>query len=106
MEGASARVVGRRMRRAWGGDCFLRGDGTVSADHAGCDVDGCVTEEVGGNDVDKSQDEYDDTGGDDDAPVTETQRFLASCFLVKVAENGDAEDDHDDSQSDEAGGGR
>lgn len=80
------------------------GDGTVGADHACCDVDGCVTEEVGGDYVDKSQDGYDDTGGDHDAPITESQRFLASCFLVKVPEHGDAEDDHDDSQSDEAGG--
>lgn len=31
---------------------------------------------------------------------------MACCLLVEVAENGDAEDDHDDSQSDETGGGR
>lgn len=92
------------MRGAWGrNDCFLRGDGTVGADHARCDVDGCVTKKVGANYIDKAQDEYDDTGGDHDAPVTESQRFLASCFLVKVPENGDAEDDHNNSQSDEAG---
>lgn len=104
VEGASARVI-RRMRRAWGGYCFLRGDGTVGADHARCDIDRGVTEEVGGNYIDDSQDGYDDTGGDHDAPITESKRFLACCFLVKVPENGDAENDHNDSQSDEAGGG-
>lgn len=41
VEGAAARVVGR-MRGARRGYCFLRGDGTVGADHASCDVDGCV----------------------------------------------------------------
>lgn len=105
VEGASARVV-RRMRRARGGYYFLRGDSTVSADHARCDVDRCVAEEVGSNYVDDSQDGYDDTGGDHDAPVTESQGFLAGCFLVKVPESRDAEDDHNGSQSDEAGGGR
>lgn len=84
----------------------MRGDGTVGADHARCDVDRRVAKEVGGDYVDNSQDGYDDTGGDHDTPVTKSQGFLACCFLVKVPENGDAEDDHDDSQSDEAGGGR
>lgn len=94
------------MRGARGGYYFLRGDGTMGADHARCDVDRCVAEEVGRNYVNYSQDGYDNTGGDHDAPVTESQRFLACCFLVEVPENGDADDDHNDSQSDEAGGGR
>lgn len=105
VEGASARVV-RRMRGARGGYCFLRSDGTVGADHARCDVDRRVAEEVGRNYIDDSQDGYNDTGGDHDAPVTEAQGFLACCLLVKVSENGDAEDGHNNSQSDEAGGGR
>lgn len=84
----------------------MRGDGTVGADHArcDCDVERGVTKKVRSNYIDDSQDGYDDTGGNHDTPVTESQRFLACCFLVKVSENGDAEDDHKDSQSDEAGG--
>lgn len=84
----------------------MGGDGTLGADHARRDVDRCVAEEVGRNYVDDSQDGYDNTGGDHDAPVTESQGFFAYCFLVKIPENGHAEDDHNDSQSDEAGGRR
>lgn len=71
MEGASARVV-RRMRGARGGNCFLRGDGTVGADHARCDVERDVAEKVGRNYVDDSQNGYDDPGSDHYAPVTES----------------------------------
>lgn len=77
----------------------------MGANHARCDIDRGVTEEVGGNYIDESQDGYDDTGGDYDAPITESKRFLACCFLVKVPENGNAENDHNNSQSDEARGG-
>lgn len=71
MEGASARVV-RRMRGARGGNYFLRGDGPVGADHARCDVERGVAEQVGSNYVEDSQDGYDNPGGDHYAPVTES----------------------------------
>lgn len=94
------------MRGARGGNCFLRGNGPVGTDHARCDVERGVAKKVGRNYVDDSQDGYDSPGSDHYAPVTESQGFFARCFLIKVPQDGDADDDHNDSQSDEAGGGR
>lgn len=71
MEGASAGVV-RRMRGARGGNCFLRGDGPVGADHARCDVKRGVAKKVGRNYVDDPQDGYDNPGSDHYAPGTES----------------------------------
>lgn len=94
------------MRGARGGNCFLRGNGPVGTDHARCDVERGVAKKVGRNYVDDSQDGYDSPGSDHYAPVTESQGFFARCFLIKVPQDRDADDDHNDSQSDEAGGGR
>lgn len=96
MEGTSTGVV-RRMRGTRGGNCFLRGNGTMGADHACCNVERGVAEAVGRNYIHDSQDGYNDTRGDHYAPVTESQGFFACCFLVKVPKDGDADDDHNDS---------
>ncbi|KAL9596890.1 MAG: hypothetical protein Q9179_004454 [Wetmoreana sp. 5 TL-2023] len=84
---------------------FLRRDRAMSSDVAGRDAQFALAEDVGGEDVDDAEDDDDDAGGDDDAPVGCAQGFLGRGFFVEVAEDGDADDDHEDAQGNKAVGG-
>lgn len=64
-----------------------------------------MAKDVGGEDVDDAEDDDDDAGGDDDAPVGCAEGFLGGGFFVEVAEDGDADDGHEDAEGDEAVGG-
>ena len=81
-------------RRRHGKRQFLRGDGAMGADLAGRDTEFLVAEDVRGEDVGDTEDDDDDAGGDDNAPVGGAEGFLGRGFLVEIAENGDADDDH------------
>ena len=64
-----------------------------------------MTENVAREDICDAEDDDEDAGGDDDAPVGDAEGFLGSGFFIKVSEDGDADDDHEDSEGDEAVGG-
>ena len=81
---------------------LLRGNGAVHADLAGGDAEGVVAEPVAGEDVDGAHDADDDAGGDDDAPEGGAEGVFGSGFFVEVTEDGDADDDHEDAEGDEA----
>ena len=76
----------------------------MRTDLAGRDVEGFLTEGVAGEDVDEAHDGDEDAGGDDEAPVGLTQGVFRGGGLVEVSENGDAQDDHEDAEGDEARG--
>lgn len=84
---------------------FLGGDGAVGADLAGGDAHGFITEHEVGEDIHGAEDDDDDAAGDDDLPGAGAKRFFRGGFFVQVAEDGDAEDDHEGAEGDEAGGG-
>ncbi len=79
------------------GEGFLGGDGAVGADLAGGDAEFALAEDVAGKDVCDAEDDDDNAGGDDDAPVGGAEGFLGGGFFVEVAEDGDADDGHEDS---------
>ena len=79
------------------GEGFLGGDGAVGADLAGGDAEFALAEDVAGEDVCDAEDDDDDARGDDDAPVGGAEGFLGGGFFVEVAEDGDADDGHEDS---------
>lgn len=56
-----------------------------------------------GKDVGDTEDAGDDAGRDDAAPHWCAHIVLRSCLLVEVAENGDTQDKHQGSKSDETG---
>lgn len=87
------------------GQCLLRGHGPIGADLTGGDAEFALAEDVAGEDVCDAEDDDDDAGGDDDAPVGDAEGFLGGGFFVEVAEDGDADDGHEDAEGDEAVGG-
>ena len=70
----------------------------------GRDTHGFVAEHVASEDIRDTQDDDDDAAGDDDLPGGGTEGLLGGGFFVEVAEDRDAKDDHEDSESDKAGG--
>ena len=71
----------------------------------GGDTHGFVAEHVASEDVCDTQDDDDDAAGDDNLPGGGAEGFLGSRSFVEVAEDGDAENDHEGAKGDEAGGG-
>ena len=101
MEGAAlARTQRRRAVRD-----FLRCDGAVGTHLAGGDAHFVVAKHIISEDVHDAQDDDDDAAGDDDLPGADAEGFLGGGGFVEVAEDGDAEDDHEGTEGDEAGGG-
>ena len=116
----AAAIVGRRgCGRGFGGEGgggvagatlrgdvdLLVGDRAVHADLAGGDAEGLVAKPVGGEDVDGAEDAGKDAGGDDDAPEGGAEGVFGGGGFVEVAEDGDADDDHEDAEGNEAGAG-
>lgn len=82
---------------------LLRACRTVSADLARGDALLLVAEDVACEEVDDAEDDDHDAAGDDNLPEGGAQRFLARGLFVQVSEDGDAEDDHQNAESHEAG---
>ena len=77
----------------------------MRTDLAGGDPESFVAEPVACEDVDSAHDADDDAGGDDDTPEGGTKGVFGGSRFVKVTEDRDAEDNHEDAQGDEAGAG-
>lgn len=71
--------------------------------HAGGEPELPAAKYVACEEVDNTKDEGKNARGDDDAPVVSAKRFLARSLLVEIAEDADADDDHREPESDEAG---
>lgn len=82
---------------------LLRGSGAVSADLTGGDVEGFLAEQIAREDVGDAQDGDEDAGSDDEAPVVVSEGLFGGGCFVEIAEEGDAEDYHEDAESYEAG---
>lgn len=63
-----------------------------------------VAEDVGGDDVEESEDEDEYPGADDQTPEGEAEGGYGCGFFVEVTENFDAQDEHGGAESDEAVG--
>lgn len=94
MEASPARTPRPRTIIQRRGHGFLGGDGAVGAHLPRGDAEGGVAESVGGDEVQRAEDEGEDAGGDDDAPGGGAEGVLGGGGLVEVAEGGDAEDEH------------
>lgn len=78
------------------------GHSTMSSNLSGGDALVAVAEDVAGNQVHPAHDKDDDAAADHDTPERETKRFLVGVGFVQVAEHIDSEDDHGESESNEA----
>lgn len=74
----------------------------MGANLASCHACITIAEDVGGDEVDEAEDEYDDPGADDDAPEGKAERLLARSWLVEIAKHVDAEHLHGESECDES----
>ena len=83
---------------------FLGCDSTVGANHTCRDAEGSSTKYVAGNDIPDAENEDDNTGRDDDLPARKSERLLAGGLLVQITKDRDTDDDHEDTEGDEAGG--
>lgn len=61
-----------------------------------------VNEPSYSNEVDPTQDEDDDARADDDAPERQTEFLLSTGRLVEISHHVDTQDDHGQSETDEA----
>lgn len=77
---------------------------SMSSNLSRCDAFHAVAEDVGRNEVDPAHDEDDDAGGNDNAPEGKAERLLVGSFLVEIAQHVDAQDEHGESERDEAVG--
>ena len=71
-----------------------------------CNVEGFLTECVAREDVDEAHNGDKDACGDDEAPVRLAEGVFRGGGLIEVAKDRDAKDDHENAESDEAGGWR
>lgn len=84
----------------------MLGNGAVGTEHAGSDSELPAAKDVACEEVDDAEDEGKNARGNDYAPVVSAKRLLACGLLVKIAEDGDTQNDHHEAESNEAGGGR
>lgn len=88
----------RSIRAAWAvvqHRCFLlRARSAMGTHFTSRDTLFLVAEDVAGEEIDDSEDDDDDAARDDDLPKGGAERFLGRGLLVKVSEDGDAEDYH------------
>lgn len=75
----------------------------MRADLTGSELSASVAEDIGCQDVDWAHDQHDDASSDHYAPEWHAERLLRCRFLVHVAENAVAEEQHGETKHDEAG---
>ena len=56
------------------------------------------------NNVPDTENENDDAGRDDDLPTRKTEGLLASGLFVQITKDRDTDNDHENTEGDEAGG--
>ena len=80
------------------------GHRSMSSNLPGGDALVAISEDVAGDQVHPAHDKDDDAATDDDTPEGETEGLLVGVGFVQVAEHINAEDDHGESECNEAVG--
>lgn len=78
----------------------------MSAELTSCDVEVFVAEHVSSEDVHDAHDGHNNARGDSETPEGAAERFLGGGCFVEVAEDADAQNYHNDTESNEPGGWR